>query len=157
MRIEAEPLPAGTNRYLFSRLGKAPALTIRVAERSLIVLSASGVALILGLVLIYVPLVRKAGMLFALGLALATLGLLFPEPALLLAQASTLGVLLALFAAWLRDSHLRRTGRGVIVHAGGSVSDRKSTDLFLPPGAPNVENSTASASLNVEYSAPKDG
>jgi len=156
MRMEAEPLPAGTNRYLFSRLGSAPSLSIRVAERSLIVLSASGVALILGLVLIYVPFVRRAGTLFALGLGLATLGLLYPEPALLLAQASTLGVLLAVISAWLRESHLRRRGRGLVVHAG-SVLDRKSTDMFLPPNAPNVENSTASASLNVEYSAPKEG
>ena len=156
MRMEAEPLPAGTNRYLFSRLGDATSLSIRVAERALIVLSASGVALILGLLLIYVPFVRQAGMLFVLGLTLVTLGLLFPEPALLLAQASSLGVLLAILSAWLRDSHLRRRGRGVIVHAG-SVSDRKSTDLFMPLGPPNVENSTARASLNVEYSAPKEG
>ena len=64
-------------------------------------LSASGTALIVGLLLIYVPVTRHPAALLVAGAALATLGVLYPEPACLAAQASSLGLMLALVAALL--------------------------------------------------------
>jgi hypothetical protein len=62
---------------------------------------ASGIALILGLTLIYVPVHRHPAVLLLLALALLAVGSIAPEPTLLFAQAATLGLTLTLLAGFL--------------------------------------------------------
>jgi hypothetical protein len=102
------PIPEGANRYVFSGLGRIRGGELRVASRAWIVLMASGVVLILGLVMIYVPATRNPAALLALAVLLLAVGVLYPEPTLLLAQAASLGLVLAVVAAILRRSLSRR-------------------------------------------------
>jgi hypothetical protein len=90
-----------SNQYLFSSLHPAPETSFYIADRSLIVLLSSGLSLLIGLVLIYFPRTRYAGSL--LGLAVALLAVFFyrPAPVLLMLQASSFGVFLALGAGYV--------------------------------------------------------
>ena len=96
------------NRYLFSSFGKPPRAEARMAGRTWIVLWASGAALVVGLLLIYVPAGRRPATLFVAGVALLAAGLIAPEPTLLLAQAAVLGLVLALLAGLLERGLIGR-------------------------------------------------
>ncbi|MBN2473677.1 MAG: hypothetical protein JXB62_03640 [Pirellulales bacterium] len=98
----------GANHYLFGGLGSLARLELRTAGRTWIVLFASGAALVAGFLLIYVPLTRHPGTLFAAAVGLLCAGLLYPEPALLVSQAASLGLALALLAGLLERSVARR-------------------------------------------------
>ena len=104
----AAAVPAETNDYLFSTFGNVERAAVHTASRSWIVLLASGAALAAGLVLIYLPGSRRPAALWTAAVALAVLGLLYPEPAWLAAQAAGLGLLLALAAALLARGAARR-------------------------------------------------
>ncbi|MDR2755132.1 MAG: hypothetical protein LBC20_05445 [Planctomycetaceae bacterium] len=90
-----------SNQYLFSSLHPASETSLYIVGRSLIVLFSSGFSLLIGLALIYFPRTRYAGSLF--GLSVALLAILFyrPAPVLLMLQASSFGVVLALGAAYV--------------------------------------------------------
>jgi len=120
-------LPAETNRYLFSSLGTMDRCELRTADRALVVFTASVAALVIGLLLVYVPAVRRPASLLALAVALCAAVLAWPAPSLLLAQASGLGVVLAMGAAWLHRSVLRRHGRVVPREISSSILERSST------------------------------
>jgi hypothetical protein len=92
---------AQSNQYLFSSLRPPESVTLYIADRSFLVLSASAAALVAGLFLIYIPQSRYAGSLFALGIALAAVIFYRPAPMLLLLQMSVFGVCLALLAAYI--------------------------------------------------------
>ncbi len=96
------------NRYLFSSLGKPPRAEARIVGRTWIVLWSSGAALVVGLLLIYVPAGRRPATLFVAGVALLAAGLIAPEPTLLLAQAAVLGLVLALLAGLLERGLIGR-------------------------------------------------
>ncbi len=98
---ETGSVPTESNQYLFSSLHPPPNVSLFVLDRSLIVLSSSGLALLIGLVLIYFPKTRYAGALFGLGVAFLAMVLYRPAPVLLMLQASSLGVLLALGAFYV--------------------------------------------------------
>jgi len=92
----------GTNRYLFSSLAMNPNLRVVTAARWVLVLAASGVALIVGLMLIYAPAARRPGWLLAAALLISSVGILYPDPTVLVAQAASFGLLLTLFARLLQ-------------------------------------------------------
>jgi hypothetical protein len=148
-----DSVPADANEYLFSAFGHIQQGELYTAGRSWIVMLASGIALLAGLVLIYVPLTRHpAALLVAVALLLAV-GLIYPEPAWLAAQAATLGLLLALLAAVLaggisrqrqkfgipemasaaRESVLTTASRPL--PAGGSTSTQSIRAVVIPPPA----------------------
>ncbi len=91
-------IPEQENVYLFSTLGSPRAAEIRTASRTWIVLWASGAALVAGLVLIYLPVVRHPATLLAACIGIVAAGFVAPEPTLLFAQAASLGLVLALLA-----------------------------------------------------------
>lgn len=97
-----EPLPAAVPRYLFSGFGDVTAIKVAVAPRWAIVLVFSGVTLSGGLLLIYVPRLRHPAVLFFLGVAIVTVTAAAPDLAAVIAQASSLGLLLVLLAWALR-------------------------------------------------------
>ena len=101
-------VPAGVNCYLFSTLGTASHCELRTVSRAAIVLLASGVALLLGLLLIHVRAARHPAALLAGTVLLAAAGIQYPEPALLAAQAAVVGLVLALLAGLLSHSVARR-------------------------------------------------
>ncbi|MBN2022415.1 MAG: hypothetical protein JW809_06430 [Pirellulales bacterium] len=136
--------PKGANTYLLGTLGPMPAAVLRSANRSWIVLAASGAALVLGLVWIYVPVVRRGGVLWAAVVALAATTALWPAPTLLALQAASLGVALALVAGLL-ESRFGRRGPGRR-GATGSVLDRDSTQTQYVTLSVPGENSAAASS-----------
>jgi hypothetical protein len=109
--VEAAPrdaLPEHANVYLFSAIGKVEAAELQTAGRTWIVLCASGAALVVGLLLIYVPVSRHPATLLVIAMALLAAGLVAPEPTLLLAQAACVGLALTLLAGLLERGVARR-------------------------------------------------
>ncbi|MDR2115868.1 MAG: hypothetical protein LBP87_05750 [Planctomycetaceae bacterium] len=98
---ESPVISARANQYLFSSLHPDSETSLYIVGRSLIVLFSSGLSLLIGLTLIYFPRTRYAGSIF--GLIVALLAVLFyrPAPVLLMLQASSFGVFLALGAAYV--------------------------------------------------------
>jgi hypothetical protein len=96
------PAPTGMNVYLFSSLGRIGPAEVFTAGRSTIVFVASGVALLAGLLLIYLRAARHPVVLLAATAILAGLSAIQPELALLAAQASAVGLALVLLAVFLR-------------------------------------------------------
>ena len=114
------PAPAMANRYLFSSLGGTRHLSFRTASRASIVLAAAGAVLVVGLLLIYIPASRQPGILFAGCVVLLAMGIWYPEPTLLLAQAATLGLVLTLLAGLLRLITSPRRPSGVLARSSAS-------------------------------------
>jgi len=134
--------PEETNCYLFSSLGTIGRCELRTASRSWIVLGASGAALVVGLLLIYVPASRHPGTLFAVAVLLLCAGLLYPEPTLLMSQAASLGLALTLLAGLLERSVARRR-RGVVPgETSSSILERDSTETEFRPRVAGNQAST---------------
>ncbi len=98
---ETRRVPPESNQYLFSSLNPPSSVSFYLLDRSWIILLSSGLALLVGLVLIYFPKTRYPGSLFGLGLAFLAMLLYRPAPVLLMLQASSLGVVLTLGALYI--------------------------------------------------------
>ncbi len=97
-----DPLPRDVNEYLFSTLGATPPLALTVASRRILLGGGAGAALLFGLALLHVRVLRRPEALLAIALVLAALALALPEAALLLAQASVVGLVVAwAVALWI--------------------------------------------------------
>jgi len=138
-------VPEGTNRYLFSGFGKLETCQLRTAGRSWIVLGASGAALIVGLLLIYVPVCRHPGVLVALAAVLFCVGMIFPEPTLLFSQAASLGLALTLLAGLLERSMARRRQGLAAAEPPSSVLERGSSQTYHAPVVTDSQPSTETA------------
>jgi hypothetical protein len=103
------PVPVGMNTYLFSSLGTFGPCEIVTAGRSTIVFLSSALALMAGLLLIYVRATRHPAVLLAAAVILAGVTATYPELALIAVQASAIGLGLSLLAALLR--YLTASGR----------------------------------------------
>jgi hypothetical protein len=119
------------------------------------VLLASLPLLLVGLGLIYFPGARHPATLLVAAVALAAFGTIDPDSALLVAQAATLGLLLALIAfVWARVS-VRPTVAAPTPMRGSSQSlDRSFTEAYQRPLASGSQPSTATNPL-VPSSAPE--
>jgi hypothetical protein len=107
-----EGMPSGTNQYLFTSIGPVGSFTVNTVRRSLLVLVVSGVTLLVGVLLIYLPIVRHPLTLLTVTIALAAASVNWPQVVLLIAQAALLGGSLVLLARLLQ--------RGVFWRAGNS-------------------------------------
>jgi len=144
------PVHQGANFYLFSSLGSVDRYELRTAGRTWIVLFASGAALVGGLLLIYVPVSRHPAVLFGTGLLLLGIGLLNPEPALLAAQAASLGLALALLAGLLERSVARRRREPILPDAPDVILDKGSTEVQYQLPVADNQVSTRAAPPPVE-------
>ena len=99
----SSPAPAGMNAYLFSSLGRIGPCEVVTMGRSTIVFVSSGIALLIGLLLIYVKAARHPIVLLVAAAILAGLTATDPELALMAAQASAVGLALVLLAVFLRQ------------------------------------------------------
>jgi len=150
------PLPENSSIYLYSTFGNVDRLKLYTAGRAWIVLLASGVALMAGLLLIYMPLSRHPATLLVFALTMLSAGAIFPETTLLLAQAASLGLVLTLLAGLLNRGVARRRIARVSeisnsrVELGstrapyrptvvGNSSSLQKLPVSLPPGTRDVE------------------
>ncbi len=152
----AAAVPAETNDYLFSTFGDVQRATLYTANRSWIVLLASGAALAAGLLLIYLPGSRRPAALWTAAVALAALGVLYPEPAWLAAQAAGLGLLLALAAALLARGAARRGARREPSEIAAARLDSGLTPLPIPSRTLAASGSTSTQNLAVAAPAPPE-
>ena len=122
--------PEHANRYLFSTAGQEGRFEVVVVRRWLLLLVASAAALAIGLALIYFPALRRTRALVAAAAVLLVIALIYPEPALLFAQAGSLGLLLVLAALVLRGIVSRRpTPVSPTAISSSSRLERSSTRL----------------------------
>ena len=122
--------------YLFDMAGLPPAVDVQIASRTFLVSAGAGVVLAIGLLLMYVPWLRSAGVLFVLAVALLAAGIRFPEPALLIAQIATLGIILTVLALFLKRLFDARGSRRIVTRGGaGSSIQYRSTEIFEAPAA----------------------
>jgi hypothetical protein len=150
-----EPTAARGNMYLFSTLGPVGQLELTTARRTWLVFGASATALVLGLLLIYLPRLRRALMLLIVA-GLTSLGLVYQEPVLMMLQAASLGAALVLLAAMLERVVSGRRRRAVLPTRRSSNS---SVDLGLafekPALAPaGAHSSTRTAAVAVTGPEP---
>jgi hypothetical protein len=138
--VGASPQVAPTsaqNEYLYTVL--APVLTIDLvtAPRWLVVLVASLTVLALGLLWLYIPIARRGWVVVAAGCLVAVLAFGYPAPALLLAQASVLGLVVLLISALLKQLTSRPTHWPVTVSGGSSQRQTtpRSESILMPPVA----------------------
>lgn len=88
--------PPGGNSYVFTSLTPKQNVKLTTTSRRFLVTLASGAALAFGLMSIYIREFRRPIVLLLLAVFLAAAGLLFPGPAIMAAQASVVGVILAI-------------------------------------------------------------
>jgi hypothetical protein len=137
------------NRYLFSTVGTVEPLRFYTLGRARLVLLASLPLLVFGLGLIYVPWLRHPATLFVMAILVAAAGLVAPQVALLLAQASLLGLVLLGVAA-LMARLVPRTAVPTPPARGSSyaVIERSVTELYhRSPGGGSHPASTATNPL----------
>lgn len=133
--------PEGVNSYLFSTVGRFELASVYTANRSVMVLTASLVALGLGLLVVYVPLFRHPAWAVVVAVGLGALALVYPEQTVLGVQAALLGVILAVLAGLLQRTIAAREGRP-ITRSPGLVLDQESTQRQYPPPASGSTSST---------------
>lgn len=124
------------NIYLFSGLSPASSIELIAAPRWLIVLAASGLVLCVASLWIYLPVVRRGWIALAFAALIVGLAIAYPETALLLGQASVLGLVLATLALAVRHwTWNRKLPRAVISSNSTNIRPRTSirSDSYLTP------------------------
>ena len=149
--IQSGP-PQSQNEYLFTGLAPVSTMQFVTAPRWLIVLVASASVLALALGCIYVAALRRPWVLGALACLLAGLALAFPTAALLVAQASALGLVLAVLSAFIARLVARPAPWGVVIPASGAHREAtpRLESIVMPPVA-----ATASTSPTVPLRVPE--
>lgn len=126
---QVEP-PADANQYLFSNFAPDAVVEVRVVDRTVLVLVASGIVLLTGLMLLYFPRLRHPAMLWVLGVAGVGIAAITPALAALALQAGTLGIALSLCALMLRRLVRRRqTQRTVVRGSAVGVLEQPLSDF----------------------------
>jgi hypothetical protein len=95
-------VPESTNRYLFRDLGAPAQMKLTTARLSVIVFVASLLVLAAGLMVLYVPAVRKPWVIVLATFCLLPLSIANPTTAILVTQAAAVGVVLTMLACLLR-------------------------------------------------------
>ncbi len=149
-----EPVPEAMSRYLFSKFGPAESVDLVTASRTWIVAVSSGMALMIGLLVIYVPVLRRPffGLLLAIAIVSATL--VRPGASLLAAQAAGMGLVLSLLGAVLYRGVARRRRRTVRRDMASSVFDRGSTRAQFGSSEVEILRSTATEPDAAAVQAP---
>jgi hypothetical protein len=153
----ADELPSQTNRYLFSAAGAQDKFEILAAPRWFLMLAASLAALVLGLAVIYVPALHSSRVLIVAAVILLIAVLIWPEPALLLAQAASFGVCLAMFAFVMRRVFLWNEARDMPSSARPSSVFERSSQQLSHRSIDDKKAATTTASIAIDVSADKSG
>jgi len=140
------PVPEVLNQYLFSSFGEIAHPVCTTAARRAILMVVSGFALVVGLVLIYLPVLRHPALLFAGAVALVGAMLAVPSQAVGLLQASLLGLVMILAACLLKWAVDARASRRSIIRGAVYASpDSKTVRASLPSVDSKAFPTTATA------------
>ena len=140
------------NVYLFSGPAAGNRVEVATVSRPLLVLVSSGLLLVLGLVWLYAPVLRRPALLLAAGIAVVAVAAIWPDLALLAVQSAAVGLVLIVVGHVLERSLGRRPVRPGYRSAPSSIVGRSSTHTHpraLPPVA-----STQTAALVGELPQP---
>lgn len=142
--LEQEQREFSANRYVFSRFGEPRDIVFVSMSRAGIVLVGAGVALVLGLWLVRLPLRRHALAILSVAFVVALTGVWFTEPILVLVQPAVLGVLLACGAAGIDKALQRRRGSPVLTLTtpSGFTTAASSVRTSPPPGVGSHEHTS---------------
>lgn len=146
------PIPSTTNQYLFTSFGSPKQINVRVASRGTVFFSASGSALLLGLMLVYVPLLRKPLTLVFAGSLLLVAAVLYPDATFILGQAASFGIVLSLVALLLRRT-LWRGGATEPMRNRTHISDSKVGELGHLPGDGSSRRTTIAHPMSSHVSS----
>ncbi len=126
---------AGQNEYLYTGLAPAMSIELVTAPRWLVVLAASSAVLLMALTWVYVPFTRWTWNIVVAALLIAGLVVAFPTPAMLLAQASVLGVVVGILSLFLARLMARPTGRRATLSAGSTQRHLtpRPDSIVMPP------------------------
>ncbi len=149
-----DELPSRTNRYLFSSVGQEARFEILAVPRWALMFAASLGALFVGLSVMYVPSLRAPRVLIATAVILLAAVMLWPEQALLLAQAASFGVCLAVVSFVLRRILTWSDARDMSP-SGRAPSLNERSSQRIPFRSANA--ATTTASIAVEISGDESG
>ncbi|HVX15089.1 MAG TPA: hypothetical protein VHC22_28110 [Pirellulales bacterium] len=144
-----DPLPPSVNTYLFSGMGLPAQLELTTISRAELILFPSGVLLLLGLLWIYVPALRRAEWLFASAVVMLSAAAMWPDLALLAVQSAVIGLLLIGLAAMLERRWGQRRQQVVFRSGPSSIVGRSST-FTHPRTALSAPTSTQTAAVVME-------
>ncbi len=128
--IEALVQSDQVSRYLFSSMSIGDTFEVSFTSRATATLVGAGAVLVAGIALLYLPWVRRPGVLLLLSVGLLAIGLIYPQPTLILAQAGVLGMLLVLLAFLLKHLLRGRPAASLHVPASSGSSARLRTTEF---------------------------
>lgn len=156
---EQDSLNSTENRvYLFSKNGMPKVFEATIVRRSMVVLLGSGSALLAGLLLLYIPFLRRASVLCVAFATVAAAGLLYPGLSILLLQASFLGVLLSGLAVFLQKRRVTtvRVRPAVSVH-GSTATQVPENGLPYSPYSPTDSESISidAPTVSMQATQPK--
>ena len=140
------------NAYLYSGLSPASSIELVTAPRWLIVLVASSAVLAISSLWIYVPLVRRGWIAILMAAIVAGLAISYPEAAVLIGQASVLGIVFAAVALALRRwTSSRAVPRPPATTGSTNIRMRSSlrTDSYLAPPLAHSTSGTPTAPIAV--------
>jgi hypothetical protein len=135
----AQIAPAeGQTEYLFSSFSPLSSIEIVTAPRWLIVLVASSAVMAVACAWTYLPILRKPWAILLVALLISAAALAYPAAALLMAQASLLGLLLGLATMFLSRWRARPRPLPVPISMGSSqrtLTPRTDSIIMPPVGA----------------------
>jgi hypothetical protein len=153
-----DPVPASSNRYLYTSIGPVVDLEVRMLGRATILMVASGSTLLIGLLLIYLPGFRHPVLLLCGGLVLLSGALLTPESVLLVSQSAALGLVLVLVARILNWLMLRRQDyRWPRFVYGSGGSERNSGEYVNSQGDLNPVDPAVTSTFTREIPTSEPG
>lgn len=142
------PVPLEMNTYLFSAFRSPSSMNLLVLHRSVVLWSVGGLVLVVGLALLNVRGLRRPSFVLALAVMLAAAGLSWPTSALLVAQGSSVAILILLLSALWQWSLTGRTPYAAPAAPPAiSAVEQKSTAPVAPPRNDSPPATTATAPL----------
>ena len=139
--------PERTHRYLFSSIGSNDRFEVLVARRWLVMLLPSLGLLLAGLALIYVPSLRHPRILLSAACLLLLVVLIWPDAAVLAAEAASFGLGLAPLAAVLRRIVSGRGDQESVARIESPIIERSSRRIRQPMADDELVTSTASIAI----------
>ncbi len=111
---------AADSQHLFTGLAPVSTIEVITAPRWLIVLAASSAVLVVLLLWVYLPRTQRGRLLVGGAVVIAALAAAFPAPALLLAQAAAVGVVVAAISVLIARAAARPARWPVTISSGSS-------------------------------------
>jgi hypothetical protein len=145
---------AAQNEYLYSGLAPVASIEVLTAPRWLVVLVVSGTVLGLVSLWIYLPLLQKGWVGIVTAALVVGLAVAYPAPAVLVGQASVLGVVLAAIAIVLRQL-LRGRDFGTPTTTSSSILRVRSSYRPDPVATPPVTTPSASGTPTIPLTVPE--